>query len=229
MNYLELSLIGVILLYPLIDFLTGKFKSKNKNVEYLKICIFLWGLTSLLAYVYYIEKLSVNKLDYLVEFNWQNLTAITLILMAVVYLMLLIKSIISNEKLRLEVANKFVPYIDLMPTNKSQVLVFTLVLSVTAGICEELIFRGYLYNLIYMYSGNIGAILLSSLVFGYWHIYLGWQEVVRTSVMGALLCGVYIFTGNIIIPIVIHIFIDVYSGVICYVSLRKQSGISANI
>lgn len=138
MNYLELSLIGVILLYPLFDFFTGKFKSKNKNVEYLKICIFLWGLTSFLAYVYYIEMLSVNELDYLVEFNWQNLVAITLILIAVVYLMLLIKSIISNEKLRLEVANKFVPYIDLMPTNKSQVLVFTLVLSVTAGTARSL-------------------------------------------------------------------------------------------
>lgn len=226
MHYLELSLIGIILLYPLLDYFNGKHKSQNKNVEYLKICIFLWGLTSFMAYIFYIEELSVAKLDYSIAFNWQNILAITLISIAIVYLVLLIKNIIPNEDLRQEIAHKFEPFIDLMPTNKSQVLVFTLLLSVTAGICEELIFRAYLFNLTDIYSGTIGAILISSLIFGFWHVYLGWQEVLRTSIMGAVLCSVYIFTDNIIIPIILHVFIDVYSGLICYFAMRKQTCIT---
>lgn len=222
MHYLELSLIGIILFYPLVDYFSGKFKSKNKNVEYIKISSFLWGLTLFLAYIFYIEELSVVSLDYAVAFNWQNIVAMTLIFMAITYLVLLIRNIISNEKLRLEVASKFQPFIDIMPTTKSQVLVFTLLLSVTAGICEELIFRAYLFNLVDTYTGTIGAILISSLVFGFWHVYLGWQEVLRTSIMGAILCCVYIFTGNIIVPIVLHVFIDIYSGLICYFAMRNQ-------
>jgi len=221
MHYLELILIGIILLYPLVDYINEKYKSKNKSIEYIKISSLLWIITFFLAYIYFIEELSVVNLDYVVEINWQNILAITLILIAVTYLVLLIKNIILNEKLRLEVVSKFEPFIDIMPVTKKQVLVFTLLLSVTAGICEELIFRAYLFNLIDAHTGTIGAILLSSLIFGIWHVYLGWQEVLRTSIMGGILCGVYIFSGNIIIPIILHIFIDIYSGLICYFAVRK--------
>lgn len=222
MHYLELSLLGIILFYPLVDYFSGKYKSKNKNIEYIKISSFLWGLTLFMAFIFYIEKLSVVSIDYYVEFNWQNILGIVLILIAIAYLVLLIKNIISNENLRLEVASKFEPFIDVMPTTKSQVLVFTLLLSVTAGICEELIFRAYLFNLVDTYTGTMGAILISSLIFGFWHVYLGWQEVLRTSIMGAILCSVYIFTGNIIAPIILHVFIDIYSGLICYFAIRSQ-------
>lgn len=226
MHYLEVSLLGIILFYPVFDYLIGKYKSKNKNVEYIKISSFLWGLTLFLAYIFYIEELSVVKLDYDMAFNWQNILVFSLMIIAITYLVLLIKNIISNEELRLEVATKFEPFIDLMPTTKNQVLIFTLLLSVTAGLCEELIFRAYLFNLVDTHTGTIAAILISSLVFGFWHVYLGWQEVLRTSIMGAILCGVYIFTGNIIAPIILHIFIDIYSGLICYFAVRKQPSLN---
>lgn len=222
MHHLELLLIGIILLYPLVDFFSEKYKSKHKIFEYIKISSFLWGLTLFLAYIYSIQELSIGFLDYEVEFNWQNILAFSLIFIAVAYLILLIRNVTTNETLRLEVATKFAPFMDLMPATKNQVLVFTLVLSVTAGICEELIFRAYLFNLIGTHTGNIAAIVLSSLLFGFWHLYLGWQEVLRTSVMGGILCGVYIFTGNIVVPILLHVFIDIYSGLICYFAVRKQ-------
>jgi len=222
MHYLELTFLGIVLFYPLVDYFNEKFKSKSKNVEYLKISLFLWVLTFFLAYIYYIEELSVVELDYLIKMGWQNIVAISFIVLAISYLVLLIKNINSNEKFRAEVANNFEPFIQIMPETKSQVLVFTILLSVTAGICEELIFRAYLFNLIDTYTGTIGAILISSLVFGFWHIYLGWKEVLRTSIMGVIFCSIYIFTGNIIIPIILHIFIDIYSGLMCYFSVRKQ-------
>ena len=222
MHYLEIVLIGIILFFPLFDLINEKYKSKNKNVEYVKISLFLWIPTFVLAYLFYAEKLSVVNLDYVVDQNWQNILAIVLILLAIVYLLVLIRSIKLNEKLRVEVADKFEPFVKIMPVTKSQILIFTMLLSVSAGICEELIFRAYLYTLIDTHIGTVGAILLSSIVFGLWHIYLGWNEVLRTGIMGALLCGVYIFTGNIVIPIILHIFVDVYSGLICYFAMRIQ-------
>jgi membrane protease YdiL (CAAX protease family) len=221
MNNLEIILLLLVLFFPVIDFINGKYKSNNKNVEFIKISFFLWVPTLLLAYLFYSAELSVIHFDYVIEYNWQNSLVASLILLAIIYWLILIKSIAENEGLRAEIVSKFKPYIDIMPVTKGQVLIFTLVLSVSAGICEELIFRAYLYTLMESHFGMAGAILLSSVIFGLWHCYLGWQEVIRTSIMGALFCGIYIFTGNIILPILLHIFIDVYSGTMCYFAMRK--------
>lgn len=222
MHYLEFILLGLIILFPIVDLINEKFKSTNKNVEFVKIAFFLWIPTLFLACLFYTEKLSVVKLDYMVEFNWQNILSISLIVLAISYLVLLIKSIKTTEKLRVEVVNKFEQYIEIMPVTKSQALIFILLVSVSAGICEELIFRAYLFTFIDAYIGTIGAIFLSSIIFGFWHIYLGWHDVLRTSIMGVIFCGVYLFTGNIIIPIILHIFIDVYSGLICYFAMQEK-------
>ena len=93
MHYLELTFLGIVLFYPLVDYFNEKFKSKSKNVEYLKISLFLWVLTFFLAYIYYIEELSVVKLDYLIKMGWQNIVAISFIVLAISYLVLLIKNI----------------------------------------------------------------------------------------------------------------------------------------
>jgi membrane protease YdiL (CAAX protease family) len=225
MHYLEIILIGMILLFPIIDLINNKFKSSNKNIEYIKIAVSLWVPTIFLIYLSYTNNLSVLSFNYIITANWQNILSFALLLLAVVYLVALSRTIKVNAQLRSEVAEKFQPFMDLMPETKSQVLMFTLLVSVSAGICEELIFRAYLYSLLDTYLGVPWAIILSSIVFGFWHIYLGWQEVVRTSIMGGIFCAVYIFTGNIIIPIILHIFIDVYSGLICYFSVRKTGSV----
>jgi len=220
-HYLEIILIGIIFLYPIIDLINEKYKSSNKNIEYIKIVFSLWVPTTFLVYLFCTNNLSVVSFNYIIKANWQNILSLSFILIAVIYLVILSRTIKINEQLKSEIAQKFQPFLNLMPVTKSQMLIFTLLVSVSAGICEELIFRAYLYNLLDTHIGITGAIFFSSIAFGFWHIYLGWKEVLRTSIMGAIFCGVYIFTGNILIPIILHIFIDVYSGLICYFSMQK--------
>jgi membrane protease YdiL (CAAX protease family) len=222
MHYLEIALIGIILLYPIIDLINEKYKSSNKIIEYIKIVFFLWVPTTFLIYLFCTNNLSVASFNYIIDASWQNILSFSVILIAVIYLVILSRTIKVNEQLKAEIAEKFQPFLNLMPVTKSQMLFFTLLVSVSAGICEELIFRAYLYNLLDSHIGIAGAIFFSSIAFGFWHIYLGLKEVLRTSIMGAILCGVYIFTGNIVIPIILHIFIDVYSGLICYFSMQKS-------
>lgn len=45
----------------------------------------------------------------------------------------------------------------------------SLLISVAAGICEEIAFRGFVYNAIWQTSGETAALLLSSLAFGLAH------------------------------------------------------------
>jgi membrane protease YdiL (CAAX protease family) len=83
--------------------------------------------------------------------------------------------------------------------------------SVGAGISEELVFRGFLLYYIAINLPALGIvprIALASIVFGLCHFYQGWQGVLGTTVLGAVLAGLYIMTGSLLLPIVLHALID---------------------
>lgn len=222
MTDFDILLLGIILIFPVVDLINEKkYKSENKKIEYLKITLFLWVPALILVYSYALDELSIADLGVGFEASWRNISVVSLLCLAIIYLFVLIRSIQANDELRAEIARKFERYKDILPVTRNEMLIFTLILSVSAGICEELIFRAYLYPFLDGHMGMVVAIILSSAVFGLWHLYLGWQEVIKTSVMGALFCGIYIFTGNIILPILVHIFIDVYSGLMAYFAMRK--------
>ena len=58
---------------------------------------------------------------------------------------------------------------------------------ITAGFCEETIFRGYLQKQFIAWTGNVPVgVLLSAAFFGACHIYQGAKAVVLIAVYGAL-------------------------------------------
>jgi hypothetical protein len=85
-------------------------------------------------------------------------------------------------------------------------------LSVTAGICEEVIYRGFLLWLITPWDGLIAAILVSTAAFGFMHIYLGVAQVPRTAIIGFVLALVVVASGSLWPAIIIHTAIDLTSG-----------------
>ena len=131
----------------------------------------------------------------------------------------MIFSIKKNENIRLSVLNtleKDNSLIDILPQSYKEYLLFTLLVSVSAGICEELIFRWFLYSYIEIQSDWVIAVICSSFIFGLWHLYLGWKHVIKTALIGVLLCGIYLYFESIVVAIIAHIFMDVYSGTIAY-------------
>ena len=85
-------------------------------------------------------------------------------------------------------------------------------LSVTAGVCEEILFRGYLMAFLLPLGGIGVAVALSSLLFGLAHGYQGVRGMVTSGVLGALMAGMYVLTGSLLAPILVHAMIDWSSG-----------------
>jgi membrane protease YdiL (CAAX protease family) len=88
--------------------------------------------------------------------------------------------------------------------------------SVTAGICEELIYRGFL---IAFGTGVLGlnpyvAGGLAALLFGAAHLYQGWPGMIRVTCFGILMTALYLRTGSLLIPIAIHAIGDIVSLVV---------------
>jgi membrane protease YdiL (CAAX protease family) len=85
-------------------------------------------------------------------------------------------------------------------------------LSATAGIVEEIVYRGYLIWLFGLYMPLWAAALLSSLVFGLGHSYQGIDGGIRTGLLGLMLALLYLGSGSIWLPILAHALIDILQG-----------------
>lgn len=79
--------------------------------------------------------------------------------------------------------------------------------AVLAGLGEELLFRGVVQGGLDGLIGPWGALLAASLLFGAMHALTRAYFVVAT-IMGLYLGLIYLWTGNMLIPILIHFLYD---------------------
>lgn len=107
-------------------------------------------------------------------------------------------------------APSFEPVRAMMPSTRRESIEFGM-LSVTAGICEEICYRGYLMAWIESLApglGTWGAALGSSVLFGIVHAYQGPKGILRTGFVGLLFAGLYVLTGSLWLPILLHALVD---------------------
>lgn len=88
------------------------------------------------------------------------------------------------------------------------------VLSLAAGIFEEIVFRGYAMAYLAPLGGAVGAVIGSSIVFGLAHRYQGWAGVGKTGAVGVVMGVLYLATGTLWAPMLLHAVLDVTSGTV---------------
>ena len=88
--------------------------------------------------------------------------------------------------------------------------------AVSAGVCEEVVFRGWLLSTLHSALHLEGAplLLVAAILFGLAHSYQGISGMLLTAFAGALFCGLYVATGSLLVPILLHILIDVRFAVL---------------
>lgn len=104
----------------------------------------------------------------------------------------------------------------MMPSDKKQTGLFCAGVSVSAGVCEEIIYRGFVLSQLSVHLPTYWAVIISSLLFGLGHWYQGGIHILRTAALGALMAICYLLTDSLLIPILLHIIIDVYGGLLGY-------------
>lgn len=96
----------------------------------------------------------------------------------------------------------------LLPVTARERWLFALV-AVSAGICEELVFRGWLLNALHsIHAESWTLVALAAAIFGAAHFYQGVAGVIMTLVLGLIFCGLYVALGSLLVPIVLHAIID---------------------
>jgi membrane protease YdiL (CAAX protease family) len=101
----------------------------------------------------------------------------------------------------------------LLPRTGAELLAF-LALAITAGVCEEFLYRGFaMAALTRAGISPWGVVLLSSVLFGLAHLYQGRGGVVSTVFLG-ILFGVARIGYDSLVPVILwHIAVDVVAGI----------------
>lgn len=108
----------------------------------------------------------------------------------------------------------------LLPRNRPE-RIWAFIISVNAGISEELCFRLLLPLLLtYVFGNAVVAFVVAAALFGLIHCYQGWVGVVATTLFGVLLSLVYLGTGSIWILVAVHAAIDL-NGLLLQPFLRS--------
>lgn len=84
-------------------------------------------------------------------------------------------------------------------------------LCVTVGVCEEVIFRGFLVRYLLALPLGLGlgaSALVAALVFGVDHGYQGWKGVLLTAALGGLLTVLFFVSGSLWLPMLVHVLLD---------------------
>ena len=101
----------------------------------------------------------------------------------------------------------------LAPHTAMEMLLWVL-LSVSAGICEELVFRGYLLQQFTRMSGKVWiGVLCSSLLFGGAHGYEGAGGMIAITAYGAMFCVLAIRRRSLRAGMMAHAWHDSITGV----------------
>lgn len=109
----------------------------------------------------------------------------------------------------------------LLPHTRRELNRFSMV-AITAGVCEEALFRGLVIWYLDALIPTVAALFVAAALFGMAHAYQGTRGVLQTGAVGLGLVVLYVITGTLWVPIVVHAFFDLNSGLLAYRFLRTE-------
>lgn len=110
----------------------------------------------------------------------------------------------------------------LLPQTWTEVAVWIPV-AVTAGFCEEFIFRGYLQRQCLALTGNVvAAIVLQGIVFGIGHLYQGVKGVVVISIYGSMFGILAVMRKSLRPGMIQHAGQDTLSGIAGFLLMKYK-------
>ena len=100
-------------------------------------------------------------------------------------------------------------------------------LALTAAVCEELLYRGFLLAVVVAEAPELGPgrlVLVSALAFAVAHTYQGVAGMLTAGVLGAGFAVLFLGTGSLLLPVLYHLLIDLRLLVLSVHSPRHRAG-----
>ena len=95
--------------------------------------------------------------------------------------------------------------------------------SITAGVVEEVVYRGFVLWYLAQFMPLWAAVIVSSVAFGFGHAYQGANGAVRAGLVGLAFAVFYVGTGSIWLPIIAHALLDILQGATLFELFNKRN------
>jgi membrane protease YdiL (CAAX protease family) len=102
-------------------------------------------------------------------------------------------------------------------------LAWGLIVSLFAGLCEEIGYRGYLIPYVRFWLPEWPALIAAAVMFGLGHLYQGAGGVLMTALLGLAFGFIFVETGSLALPILLHAMVDISAMVTAWIVLRPRA------
>lgn len=197
-----------------------RISSTDRLAIYASTIAFQWFLAGLVAWRSFVRGLNLEQL----ALNIHSWTPTSLAAAGLIAILGILQYIgirrtaqlpaSSNSRLR-QIS------IMLMPTSLIEGLVFA-VLAITASICEEFLYRGFVYAALQrVWHPVVFALIGSSMLFSLAHLYQGRRGLITTFVLGLIFAVSRLWVGNLVPAVAGHLAVDFLAGFLGPRYLRK--------
>jgi membrane protease YdiL (CAAX protease family) len=225
---LDLLLLAIAaLVLPVLSIVNGRALARNPDAplisRYLRTMARGWFVVALIALDWHLTRRpsSVLGLDIPPGPGGRlGLVLVTIIALAMIFVLLNLRRFIKPE--RHDALRTQMRHIKILPRTTVELIVF-LGVAITAGIWEELLYRGFLIWFLGSHFGVVAAVAVSVVLFGIGHIYQGWRGAMNATTLGFLFTVAFVASGSLWWVMVAHALVDIYGGLVAWRVMRMTA------
>jgi membrane protease YdiL (CAAX protease family) len=188
---------------------------------YRRVILVQWSLVALLFLHWVLKSREVSSLGLNLPMTWRFGLAMLLTAAGIGFLWYQLRSVKKSEEAREDARKALADLKWLLPHTPPELDAFMRV-SATAGICEEVLYRGFLPWFLAQWMPFWLAMMISGVLFGIAHAYQGLGGVLKTGLIGIVLGGLTLLAESIVPAILLHIAVDALNGQLAYVVITTR-------
>jgi membrane protease YdiL (CAAX protease family) len=197
--------------------------SNARRNAYRDVMVMEWGLTTIALLLWARAQRPWNTLGLVPPHDWHLITGIvvTALIIAITVRQSRALQRLSDER-RAALRGRLSEVEFFTPHTPAEHRGFMLV-SLTAGFCEELLYRGFLTWLVASYVGLPAAIGIVAVAFGLAHASLGRQGMINSALVGLALSVVVVITGWLVPAMIVHALLDLGAGDVSFAAYHDRA------
>jgi membrane protease YdiL (CAAX protease family) len=202
-----------------------KYNSTQKRTMYFSTCLSLFIMAAAIVSVWLLFRRPLSEMGLSLHIEG-GLWIWTLIAFVIIYAVDTFHSIASPKNIAASLRDweKRTPF---MPTKIKELRVY-LLLCLSAGIFEEVIYRGYMVTYFgYLFRDSdyrqILSVFLPALFFSISHFYHGLKNIIKIFVLSLLFGYIYIQSGSLVIVMLLHFIVNVIGGLLTVKYVKDET------
>lgn len=188
---------------------------------YAFLIAYQWALVASVVALWYATERPWSALLLGTPNRWGLAVGLVLAGAYIVLAVMQIRVVASRPNLSERVRAQFAEIESIVPHTPRQRRLWTFA-AITAGCCEEVLFRGFLLAFVASFTGLVAAVVISSVLFGFFHAYYGWRGILKTGAFGLVMAVIAVGSASLIPVIIIHAAVDLASGHLGYLVLSRS-------